>query len=624
MTSKLRGHTSREILFRAGQEVANLGMFLWAPSPRRAVSPGPLVGLPDPKMVASALQTTAYASEIDRLAREILAHRFPLLGLTVDTGPGIDWRMDYPNGKTSPPLYMRRVPYLDFDSVGDHKNVWELNRHQHLVLLAQAYLLTRNREFLAEIVQQMEGWLNANRFMRGINWTSALEVAFRTLSWIWIWHLVSSEMKPEMRQKLLAGLYRHGCYLEHNLSVYFSPNTHLLGEAVALHALGVLFPGLPRAAKWKRIGGGHTVAEMRNQVRGDGSHFEQSTYYHVYALDMFAFHLMLNPEAPKDYRERLSRMADYLSALLGPAREIPCFGDEDGGRFFHPYGKKTCFGRASLAAAAQLLRREYCYDDSDGHEMAYWWLGPARNGGRTAAYQGTKIFPDAGMAAYARGGIQVHLKYGPMGPGGAGHSHADLLSLTARDGEEQLLIDAGTFTYVGDPQWRDWFRGTAAHNTVVIDGLNQATPAGAFRWIDKPESLIESEDPLTATCRYIGFSHTRRLIWHDSATLLVVDQIDGPPGEHEVAQMWHSPMSMAMISPACFRLGARAKLWLNPDTSREYAEGGQLGWMSPAFGVKQVAAALRVVKRGGLPIRLAAVLDFEGRHSEWHPDWLTM
>ena len=620
MNSKLRGHSAREIVFRARQELANLRMFLWTPTPGNESS-GPLAALPDPKTVAIQLQNTPYTAEVGRLAREIMEHRFPLLGLTVTTGLDIDWRKDYPNNKTSPLRYMRRVPYLDFDKVGDHKNIWELNRHQHLVLLAQAYLITRNRDYLVEIQQQIDSWFNQNLFMRGINWTSALEVAIRALSWTWIWHLVSNVMEPEFRRKFLTGLYRHGCYLERNLSVYFSPNTHLLGEAVALHALGALFPQLPRAAKWKSVGAAHVAAEMQNQVREDGSHFEQSTYYHVYAADMFAFHLLLNPEAPKEYRERLLQMADYLNALLGAAREIPCFGDDDGGRLFHPHGRKTRFGRGTLAVASHLLHRDFCYDDADAQEMAYWWLGPTKNAHWTPPFAGARVFKDAGMAVAAHGGIQVHLKYGPMGPGGAGHSHADLLSLTVRQGEEQLLVDAGTFTYVGDPQWRDWFRGTAAHNTVVIDGLNQATPVGPFRWTGKPESALESENPLAVTCRYHGFTHRRRLLWKDSTTLIVADEVNGPPGEHEVAQMWHSPTPMLMFSPACFGLGSRAKLWVNPDTSREYGEGGQFGWMSRAFGVKEVAAALRVTKRGPLPIRLVAVLDFEGRYSEWQPEW---
>jgi hypothetical protein len=277
-----------------------------------------------------------------------------------------------------------------------------------------------------------------------------------------------------------------------------------------------------------------------------------------------------------------------------------------------------------LAVVSQLLRREFCFDEADVNEIATWWLGPGGSASQAGPFDTTRVYADGGMIVTTRGSIQIHFKYGPMGPGSAGHSHADLLSLAVRDSDEQLLIDAGTYTYSSDPLWRDWFRGTSAHNTVVIDGLNQATPVGQFKWIDKPESLLETEEPVSAACRYHGFIHRRRRVWGDSKTLLIIDEVSGLGGlggDHEVAQVWHSPTQISMMSPACFRIGARAKFWANPDTSREYGEGGQLGWMSPAFGVKEVAAFLRVVRRGPLPIKLVGVLDFEGRYAEWQPEW---
>ena len=128
---------------------------------------------------------------------------------------------------------------------------------------------------------------------------------------------------------------RHGRHLEVNLSFYFSPNTHLLGEAVALHALGVLIPQFPRARRWRELGARVVNNQLDRQVRNDGAHFEQSTYYHVYALDMFLFHGIL-AGASEAYRTKIALMADYLAAVQGPGRILPFLGDDDGGRFFHP------------------------------------------------------------------------------------------------------------------------------------------------------------------------------------------------------------------------------------------------------------------------------------------------
>src|SRR5208283_5236598 len=76
---------------------------------------------------------------------------------------------------------------------GDHKVTWELNRHQHLVTLAKAGLLSGNDndKYVRELVAQWRSWIKANPYPLGINWASTLEVAFRSLSWIWVDQLLA-------------------------------------------------------------------------------------------------------------------------------------------------------------------------------------------------------------------------------------------------------------------------------------------------------------------------------------------------------------------------------------------------------------------------------------------------
>ena len=135
----------------------------------QAVAEPPLTILPNPRSVTETVRGTPVAGEIERLATDILEHRFSLLRITTATGPTIEWRRDYLNRISSDAAYFRRIPYLSVAHVGDHKVIWELNRHQHLVLLAQAFLLTGREEFFREIESQVESWLLQNPFVRGIN-----------------------------------------------------------------------------------------------------------------------------------------------------------------------------------------------------------------------------------------------------------------------------------------------------------------------------------------------------------------------------------------------------------------------------------------------------------------------
>src|SRR6202167_1415913 len=178
---------------------------------------------------------------IQEQADQICLHRFALLGYeNLDYGPVIDWHIDLVNGKRAPRKVWFKVPYLNFGEVGDHKVIWELNRHQHLVTLAKAYRLTGEQRYVQELCAPWYQWTKENPYPRGINWASTLEVAFRSLSWLWVYFLLEGTpaMTWEFREQWLRAMALSGRHIERYLSTYFSPNTHLLGEAVALFFIG--------------------------------------------------------------------------------------------------------------------------------------------------------------------------------------------------------------------------------------------------------------------------------------------------------------------------------------------------------------------------------------------------
>lgn len=636
-----------EIAYRVRQETANLK--LWLAPPRLAVdaadAKAPLAGLPEPRCIAAALRGTPFAAELEQRAEEILHGRYRLLGLNLELEREPRWRQDPVCGVETGLPYFRRVPYLDASRAGDHKLVWELNRHQHLTLLAQAFVVCERREFFEELLRQWESWIEQNPFQRGINWASALEVGIRALAWIWIYHLIGDRMTTIQRRRFLGELYRHGRHLETNLSFYFSPNTHLLGEGVALHGLGTLLPALPGSARWAELGGRVVRNELRRQVQADGAHFEQSVYYHVYALDLFLLHYILDRRG-EEFHRILDLMAEYLHAMMGPQRRLPLIGDDDGGRLFFPSVSPEHYGRATLATCGQLLGRpEWAKDPEDALRQAIWWLGPARRldsaqaagrgakGVRDAAelappgesvvreslrkqvreVEETRLFSDSGSVVWSRGEFWVLIQAGGFGVLRAGHSHSHALSMIARLGDEDLLIDPGTFTYTGEPRWRRWFRSSAAHNTVRVNGLDQAPQNGPFSWAGKPLVAIEFWQPspceprLAACCRYheAEVRHRRYFAMSGEDVLFVLDEIRGP-GRAMCEQFWHPGGAVQQLSERAFRIGSRAQLVLTHPASLE--EGGQNGWRSRAYGQKESAPAIVAAVQVDTPVFLGAAL----------------
>ena len=548
----------KEIRFRLSQELANIRLLLSPPRLPEKVAHGFPQNLPPVTLPVEGAALIA-------LADQLLQHRFPLLGHELETGPEIRWRRDYVQGIEGGLEYFRRVPYLDAAKAGDHKIIWELNRHQHLVVLARAWQVTGRREYLEEIAAQLRSWLEQNPCMRGINWASALEVAFRALSWLRLLQLAGEELPADLRRTLLTELFRHGVYLRHNLSVYFSPNTHLLGEAVVLHALGVAFPEWPQSAAWRALGARVVNEEMENQVRSDGSHFEQSSAYHVYTVDMFALHAQLAGKVAAAYRDKLQRMVRYLAALTPEDGYLPLLGDDDGGSLVYPYGPQRTFGRTALAGS-----------------------GPG---------EAPVLFPDAGVAVLSRSPAHIVVDTKAFGYAGAGHSHAHALSVVCRYQGCDVLADPGTYTYVGEPEWRTKFRGTAFHNTLRIDGLDQAAGSGPFRWMEKPETGVLCWLPqeefvyLHAECRYRGLRHERHFLWLKAdEALAVVDVVSGDSGVHLLEQFWHVSDPSVLVLPE----GTQAQQ--------------EQDWRSETPGAKFPGIVIRVPLETKLPAVLGAMI----------------
>ncbi len=602
--------SAQEIRFRLRQEAVNALYYAFPPRRNDLKANSPLALLPNPEAVAEALNQSQYKSDLVHLAESILQGAIPLLGAEMNYGSKVAWRQDPLRGTETPLKYFRLIPFLDLAAAGDHKLIWEINRHQHLVALAQAFVLTGRDDFFDAIVSQLTDWWSNNPFHRGINWASALEVAFRSLSWIWIWHLVGSRMPADFRERFLSELYRHGLHLQYNLSLYFSPNTHLLGEAVALHALGRLFPDWPRSNAWRALGRAIVGEHMKSKVKQDGSYFEQSSYYHVYALDMFLFHAVLE-DVPQDYLHGLQRMAEFLAAIVLQNGALPFLGDDDGGRFFHPFGDRSRFAVATLATASLLLGKNFFrYSKHDMQETALWWLGEDTGDeplGR-ALPNHSQVFRDAGIVVLRHENNGVLFDTGPFGPGNAGHSHADALALVVWSGSDEILIDPGTYTYM-DPEWRQLFRGTAAHNTVRIDGRDQAVAGGPFRWADKADvRLIEfssssEQDVAIADCHYGTLRHQRTITFSSRRELFIVDELSGPAGEHLVEQFWHLGQAPRQIAADVWEIGDAALLKLKDALC-------EVGWRSRCFGSKEESSVIVVRKRMIFPARLETRLAF--------------
>jgi len=574
-------------------------------------------------------------------ADRVVSGHYDLLGyrdLAFEVNGRIDWHFDPVHGRRAPRIFWADVPYLN-PEVGDHKIVWELNRHQHWLALTRALWLTGRAEYGAAIVTQLEDWLEHNPPLTGINWASMLELGLRSLSWIWALHalLAGSAEGPDVHRSpwlvdMLVGLDRQLRHVEENPSYYFSPNTHLLGEALALYVAGAALPKLARGRRWLQTGRRILLDEAERQVAPDGGHVERSAHYHRYALDFYLFALLVaertgDSDATARFTDVVSRLAAFARAMADDDGRLPLLGDDDGGMLWPLAGRRVDDVRDSLALAAVLLARP---------DLAPWgvpeevfWIagetaaeyGPFVESHRSASAPARSIvLPDTGYVVM-RDGRGTHLVFdaGPLGYANGGHAHADALSLTLTVGGRPLLIDPGTFTYTMDRQLRDRLRSSASHNTLTLDGRSPSVPSGAFHWRTRTDAHLDASrtNPVFDWAEgshtgYPGLRHRRSVVRSPGGGWLILDEVLGRD-RPDAALHWHFAPAWQVSRETAGRVRAihsgGATAWIVHDGAESTLFHGDeatgLGWCAPVYGTLVPTWCARVRHSAAAPFAIA-------------------
>ena len=456
----------------------------------------------DPLATCEALRRL-FASENEAAilarARRVAEGRFDLLGFRdLSFGDPIDWNFEPMAGKRAPLTHWSRISELDGDTTGDKKIIWELNRHQHFFTLGRAYWYTGDEQHARVFTAHLASWMSAHPTKGGVNWMSSLEVAFRAISWLWALHFFkhSPHLAPELFARALKYLYLHGRHIETYLSTYFSPNTHLTGEALGLYYLGTVLPELRCAARWREKGRSILLEQLARQVGADGVYFEQASYYQRYTADFYAHFLLLARAAGESLDAKLgpwlTALSDHLMHIAAPDGITPFYGDDDGGRLAPLDEHAAADFRATLSTAAAVFARpDYKHAAGRVAEDTLWLTG---RGGVESFDALNARPPDETSRAFKLGGYYVMrdgwtrdanyllIDCGPHGAEGGGHAHADALSIVLAARGRTLLVDPGTYSYTGSREMREYFRHSAAHNTLVVDGESSSITAGPFRW----------------------------------------------------------------------------------------------------------------------------------------------
>ena len=589
----------------------------------------------------AALRTAwpARARETAAAAERILGHEFNLLGsgAFVPADPDrpvrggyapIDWYLDPVRRLRFP----RGVPYKQWNLYemrpgnADVKYPWELGRCQHWAALGQAFRLTGDDRFAVEIARELDDFVEANPVGIGVNWTCTMDVALRAVSWSIGLELVraSHALDDAFWERGYSALFDHGVFIRNNLeNTYEVTSNHFLSNILGLQFVGAVFAGLAQGDEWTAFAREALEQEMAVQVLPDGADYESSIPYHRLVAELFLGALRLadcqGRPLSAAYRARSRQMVEYLAAVTRPDGLMPQVGDADDGRLhvFDGYGAASPQDGRHLFAPASAMFDEPAWlalaGEAGAWEAAWWGLDIRPRPLPASSEWKGQLFPHAGVAAMrSAGGHFLIATNGVVGTNGFGnHKHNDQLSFEYHHGGSALIVDPGSYVYTSDAAARNRFRGTAFHNTVCIDGVeqNELRPDWLFRLFETSKAEHVSFEDRGDWFEYVGLHHgyerlpqpvlherTFRLL-KASGSLAIVDRLTGA-GEHDVA--WHFHLAPGVHAERAGETavvlasgGERLRMTLPPGLKASIAPSAY----SPSYGVMVPCVALNLTSR---------------------------
>jgi len=636
--NRLRAMGRREVMYRAGRAVQaqleRCGRGLASPP-----APAGRCGAKWCQPLAVQMDPHPYLEAAERT----LAGRFDVFSLQgVELGFPPHWNRDPKTGTHAPMRIGKGIDYREERLVGDIKYLWEPNRHLELVTLSQAWHLSGKTRYAHGCRTLLDSWFEACPYPKGVNWTSSLELGLRLVNWYFAWHLLGGDDAPvfrgddglAFRQRWLRSIFQHCHFIAGHLSLHSSANNHLLGEYLGLLVGATGWPLWPQSAGWRRTSMEGFADQTLCQSTSDGVNREQAVYYQHEVVDMALLAGLIaranGAEFADAYWERIERMMGYLAAVMDHAGNVPMIGDADDAvmvrlaplRGFHLY-------RSLLSTGAVLFERpDFARKALDFDDKTRWLLGDAaqRRFDSVLRCQERPRRMQEAPRAFFDGGyfvlgsdldspreIRLLVDAGALGYLSiAAHGHADALSFTLSIAGQELLIDPGTFAYHTHQRWRDYFRGTSAHNTVRVDRLDQSVSGGAFLWLRHAQAHCEQFDVGETKDRFRGahdgYRRLRDPVVHRREIVLdkvrrqieVVDEIECA-SPHDVEVFWHLAEDCVVeLRDGVVRV-AKGPLRVDLDLSGAAfevecvsgCESPPLGWISRRFDVKTPSPTIR-------------------------------
>lgn len=475
-----------------------------------------------------------------------------------------------------------------------------LNRFNWLPNLAGIYLQTGDEKYVRAWIEQVSSWISSCE----AGYPRSIDTGRRLQSWVQVYEALvhqarSPSVTPEFNALILEAMRRDAefLYQPEHWRRYSNWGTF---ENSGLSLLAILFPEFKRSEDWLHEVWFRMRTQLGESYHPDGMHIEVSPSYHSHELEVW-FNFI-----------RMAEMNGVTSPLrpqltLQPLQELFDAPSQALMHFYKPTGVVPQVGDTDERDERNLLR-----------QMGKYWNRPDMVYVATSGMEGTppartsSAFPEGGYFIMRSGWGEGSLSYSDelfllfdVGTNEPWHAHYDMFNVVATAYGHDLLKDAGRFTYTAGTE-RDYFKSTAAHNTIVIDQTDQpkryTPPKG--RW----HSLAGFDYAIGSQSSHPQITHQRSVLFVKPRYWIVVDRLRGS-GKHRYDQYWHlsdGALGRVNVQARGRRITTPHLILLSPDKKAQVKI--EEGAISYRYRQQNTAPVVRYTRQGKPPISWPTVL----------------
>ncbi len=521
-------------------------------------------------------------------ADDVLSHKISLFGETYFLGEKINWYRDYMTNFECPKLEYFKLNYRNIKQTGDIMHIWWLNRHQHLMPAAVAYFISKDEKYADEVISQIQKWFSDCPYPKGPAWLTGIEIGIRLLTWSWIYKLLFAHGTPkncseEFLKDWFISIRQHVHFINSHWAKFSSANNHIIAEAVGMIAATTTWPNLFYKKQLLKKSSTILIREAFLQNSSDGVNKESATSYHAFVLELLTNACILHKPVKTAISDCVNKMANFLHILTCDCDCPPDIGDSDNAVATGFFKRDSNYYKNVITAAKQISNNP-----------------PYKRGEGGCFSSNDSVIYNSPADSNPK--LKLCMNVGKLGYGAlAAHGHADALAFTLHVNTEPVFIDSGTYAYHNEENWRNYFRGTHAHNTLAINRLNQGEILGSFLWgekysteilrlnLDKNTFDVEAEH--TGYIEKLGAKHRRQITKNKSSGKWIIRDEILANGDFFVELMFHvhPDRKIEQISKNIFKIsgsGYYINLTLSNHLNYRIACGETSpprGWFSPVL-----------------------------------------